>query len=172
MQHASRIESTAMHLYEQAAETWQINTPGLEQILRWAAMLHEIGLSVSHSRYQFHGAYLIEHSDLPGFNRQEQAELATVISLHRRKLQQINLEKHPYPGQVQLLHISLILRLAVVLHRSRSEHPAPELKLRINRQSYTLVFPGGWLEQHPLTKADLKQEAEYVRIAGYRFEYR
>jgi exopolyphosphatase/guanosine-5'-triphosphate,3'-diphosphate pyrophosphatase len=172
MQHASRVESTAMHLYEQAAEAWQINKPGLEQILRWAAMLHEIGLSVSHSRYQFHGAYLVEHSDLPGFNRQEQAEVATIISLHRRKLQQSLLERHSFPRQAQLLHLILILRLAVVMHRSRSEQAAPGLRIKIDKQVYGLIFPKDWLERHPLTKADLKQESEYVKIMGYRFEYR
>jgi exopolyphosphatase/guanosine-5'-triphosphate,3'-diphosphate pyrophosphatase len=30
------------------------------------------------------------------------------------------------------------------------------------------VFPKGWLEQHPLTAADLEQETEYLRVAGFR----
>ncbi|MBN1379542.1 MAG: Ppx/GppA family phosphatase [Gammaproteobacteria bacterium] len=172
MQHASRVESTALHIYAQVAETWQINQPDLKQMLSWAAMLHELGLSISHSRYQFHGAYLIEHSDLPGFNRQEQAEVATVIRLHRRKLHQEYLETHPFTRQSRLLHLIIVLRLAVVLHRSRSEQAAPELKIKINQQNISLIFPKGWLGLHPLTKADLKQEAEYLMTIGYHFEYR
>lgn len=172
MQHASRVESTAMHLYDQVAETWQINQTGLQQILHWAALLHELGLAISHSRYQLHGAYIIEHSDLPGFNRQEQTEVATVMRLHRRKLRLEFLENHAYSRQSQLLHIILILRLAVVLHRSRSEAAAPEIKTELFKQRYRLIFPDGWLNQHPLTKEDLKQEANYVKTAGYWFEYR
>ena len=172
MQHASRVESTAMHIYQQVAKTWQIDQPGWQQLLQWAAMLHEIGLSISHSRYQLHGAYLIEHSDLPGFNRQEQAEVATLISLHRRKLQQTVLEKHAFSRQAPLLHLALILRLAVVLHRSRSDHAAPEMKMNVNGPRYRLAFPEGWLNEHPLTKADLKLEAELVSVVGYRFLFK
>jgi exopolyphosphatase/guanosine-5'-triphosphate,3'-diphosphate pyrophosphatase len=30
------------------------------------------------------------------------------------------------------------------------------------------MFPKGWLEAHPLTAADLEQEAEFLRGAGFR----
>ena len=171
MQHASRVESTVVHFYDQVAEQWRLNQAGSKSTLRWAALLHELGLAISHSRYQLHGAYLIEHSDLPGFNRQEQAEVASVIRLHRRKLQQPFIERHPFPRQSVLLRLVLILRLAVVLHRSRSEQALPAIKLEVYQQRYRLVFPDNWLAQHPLTKADLKQEAEYVKSVGYRLEF-
>jgi exopolyphosphatase/guanosine-5'-triphosphate,3'-diphosphate pyrophosphatase len=56
------------------------------QWLCWAARLHEIGLSISHSHYQKHGAYLIDNLDMPGFSQGEQALLAALIRGHRRKL--------------------------------------------------------------------------------------
>ena len=171
MQHASRIESTANHLFDQVADRWRLNQSGIKSTLCWAALLHELGLAISHSRYQLHGAYLIEHSDLPGFNRQEQAEVATVIRLHRRKLHLTFLEQHPFARQAVLLRLILILRLAVVLHRSRNEQPAPDMKIEVFQQRYRLIFPENWLTQHPLTKADLRQEAEFVKAAGYRFEF-
>ena len=171
MPHASRVESTAIHLYDQVTEQWRLNQAGSKSTLRWAALLHELGLAISHSRYQLHGAYLIEHSDMPGFNRQEQAEVASVIRLHRRKLQQSLLDCHPYSRRSVLLRLVLILRLAVVLHRSRSEQALPVIKLEVYQQRYRLVFPENWLTQHPLTKADLKQEADYVKTIGYRLEF-
>ena len=35
-------------------------------------------------------------------------------------------------------------------------------------RSLEAVFPKGWLEAHPLTAADLEQEVEYLRVAGFR----
>jgi exopolyphosphatase/guanosine-5'-triphosphate,3'-diphosphate pyrophosphatase len=34
-----------------------------------------------------------------------------------------------------------------------------------------LGFEGGWLERNPLTRADLEQEAEYLKAAGYQLEF-
>ena len=31
--------------------------------------LHEVGFAISHSDYHKHAAYLIQHSDMPGFRR-------------------------------------------------------------------------------------------------------
>src|SRR4051812_41042843 len=55
---AERVEGTAVKFLEQVEENWPLGDPACEQILRWAARLHEIGLDVAHSGYHRHGAYL------------------------------------------------------------------------------------------------------------------
>ena len=35
-------------------------------------------------------------------------------------------------------------------------------------RSLTIEFPRGWLQDHPLTIADLQQEVEYWKAIGYR----
>ena len=57
-----------------------------EDLLRWAAQTHEIGLAVTHSRYQQHSAYLLRHSELPGFSSREQSLLSRIVLSHRRKI--------------------------------------------------------------------------------------
>lgn len=167
MQHASRVESTAVRLYRQVAPAWNLEGERPESRLRRAAQLHEIGLAVSHSRYQLHGGYLIEHSDLPGFNRREQTEIAALIRLHRRKLRLEHLDEFEPEHRQQLLRLAVVLRLAVILHRSRNEaNPAPEVTLSADEQSLELRFPDGWLAEHPLTEADLAQEARYQHTVG------
>src|SRR3546814_8346115 len=49
------------------------------RMLAWAARIHEIGLAIAHSQHHVHGAYLIEHSDIAGFSRQEQKMLSVLI---------------------------------------------------------------------------------------------
>jgi len=59
----------------------------------------------------------------------------------------------------------------VVLHRSRSRQALPPLQLRADGQQLELRFPPGWLEEHPLTRADLEVEAEYLNQADFRLEF-
>ena len=70
----------------QTTGEWQLDEPFAELVLSWAARLHEIGLDVSHSHYHKHGAYLLEHADMPGFPQDEQRILAAVVGAHRRKV--------------------------------------------------------------------------------------
>jgi hypothetical protein len=34
-----------------------------------------------------------------------------------------------------------------------------------------LMFPGGWLDDNPLTIADLQREQEYLKSIGYELEF-
>src|SRR5258708_35433851 len=54
--------------------------------LGWSAALHEIGLSISHSAYHKHSAYIASHADMPGFSRTDQARLAGLVLGHVGKL--------------------------------------------------------------------------------------
>jgi exopolyphosphatase/guanosine-5'-triphosphate,3'-diphosphate pyrophosphatase len=65
----------------------------------------------------------------------------------------------------------VLLRLAVVLHRGRSRQPLPPLSLEVNARRVALRFPSGWLDEHPLTRADLEAEARYLKKAGFRLEF-
>ncbi|KDS02508.1 exopolyphosphatase, partial [Salmonella enterica subsp. enterica serovar Heidelberg str. RI-11-014316] len=54
--------------------------------LRWAAMLHEVGLNINHSGLHRHSAYILQHSDLPGFNQEQQMMMATLVRYHRKAI--------------------------------------------------------------------------------------
>ena len=82
---AERVESTAVDFLAQVEGVWPLTDPAIEQILRWAARLHEIGLDVAHSGYHRHGAYLLANADMAGFPREEQKLLAIMVGSHRRK---------------------------------------------------------------------------------------
>jgi len=134
--------------------------------------LHEAGLAISHSGYHKHGAYLLANSDMTGFSRQEQAVLAALVLMHRRKLRRDTLEKLHDPEMVW--RMAVLLRLAVLLHHSRSAEPLPPFTLayKPEKQRFRLRFPEGWLEQHPLTRADLKDEARCLKAAGLSLKVR
>lgn len=163
---AQRVCDTAMDFLGQVATTWGLEAEEFTDALRWGAQLHEVGLSVSHSQFHKHGAYLIENSDLAGFSRQTQQVLATLVRAHRRKVPMAALEALPQEDQASTLKLCLLLRLAARLHHARSDAPLPGLVLEGADQQLALRFPEGWLAEHPLTQADLEQEQEYFAGAG------
>jgi exopolyphosphatase/guanosine-5'-triphosphate,3'-diphosphate pyrophosphatase len=165
---AERVERTARHLLAQVADEWQLDDPLAEQLLAWAARLHEIGLDVSHSRYHQHGAYLLEHADMPGFPREEQRLLSRLVGGHRRKLSIEGFDKLLPPWDRRVLNLIVLLRLAVLLHRGRGRAPLPEVTLVPKGRTLEIRFPMRWLREHPLTVADLSQEIDLLRAVDFR----
>ncbi len=64
--------------------------------------------------------------------------------------------------------MTFLLRIAVLLHRGRSSVALPEIRLASRGDSLELRFPPGWLDDHPLTVADLQIEIEHLKSVGFR----
>jgi exopolyphosphatase/guanosine-5'-triphosphate,3'-diphosphate pyrophosphatase len=165
---AQRVEDTAMDLLSQVREAWSLEDPLAALTLRWAARLHEIGLDVAHSGYHRHGAYLLENADMPGFAHEEQRLLARLVGLHRRKPALEGLEDLIPPWDRLALPLAVILRLAVLLHRGRSETALPALHLSGSARNPELRLKLRSLKERPLTAADLQQEIDYLRLVRLR----
>jgi exopolyphosphatase / guanosine-5'-triphosphate,3'-diphosphate pyrophosphatase len=165
---AERVEASALDFLRQTAGEWQLSEPFAELVLSWAARLHEIGLDVSHSHYHKHGAYLLEHADMPGFPQEEQRILAAVVGAHRRKVNVQSLHDLTPPWHIKAEYLIVLLRLAVLLHRGRSATALPKLELHAKGRSLEIVFPKGWLDAHPLTATDLENEIEYLKASNFR----
>jgi exopolyphosphatase/guanosine-5'-triphosphate,3'-diphosphate pyrophosphatase len=166
---SERVARTAGHLAPQVARLWSFDAEAL-QMLAWASRLHEIGLAVAHNQYHKHGAYIVEHADLPGFSQQEQQLLAVLIRGHRRKFPMEVFELLPAAQRDTAVRLCLILRLAVLLHRARQDIEPGQVRLRVTPKVLRLRFARGWLRQHPLTVADLQQEAVFLKAAGVRLD--
>ena len=167
---AARVEATALAALEQTAEAWKLQDIEYRELLSWAARTHEIGLAVAHSQFHKHSAYLLQHSDLPGFTRPEQQQLAFLVRGHRRKFPKDEFRNLPPALKASCRYLCLLLRLAVLLHRSRSKARLPAFRLNVDGHRIELALPPGWLDQHPLTRADLEQEAGYLRNIDFKLK--
>jgi exopolyphosphatase/guanosine-5'-triphosphate,3'-diphosphate pyrophosphatase len=170
LEQAARVESTAVALLDQVARAWQLSDKRFRQLLVWAARLHEVGLDIAHARYHHHGGYLIANSDLPGFVRLEQQLIACLVTLHRRKLDDPFLDELPTSWRAPMFKLVVLLRLATLLNRSRSPSDLPPISLSTGKDSLELKFPQRWLDDNPLTAADLEQEIEWLRARGFELE--
>ena len=169
---AGRVETTAVQLLRQVAVPWGLQGEENERLLCWAADLHEIGLSVSHSQYHKHGGYLLTYLDMPGFATGEQQRLAALVRGHRRKVPLAEWQKLPAAQLPRVLRLCVLLRIACVLHRRRSEEAVCRVEAAVENGALRLRFAPGWLEAHALTLADLEQEAIYLKAANIKLKFK
>lgn len=169
-EHASNIAATAEKILYAVADSWELQDDYFMALLKWAAQLHEIGLTIAHNDYHNHSAYLANNSDLPGFSMQEQQFLALLIKSHRQKMHLDSFDILPNQFIQPAIRLAIILRLAVILHRSHTVNAIPEIKFLAEKNKLTMIFPQDWLAQRALTFADLQKEMKMLKAVGYQLE--
>lgn len=159
----------AQHVAHTVEFLWHQLFPGVQQapaLLRWAAQLHEVGCRIHRDNYHHHSAYILTHSQLPGFTVPEQEHLTQLVLGHRGKLRKMQEWMQSTDNALQLL----CLRLAVVLCNTRR---APDIQgLRLARQGTRLHLqtPAGWSKRFPLSAQLLREEAGAISKSGWLLE--
>ncbi|MGH8031771.1 MAG: exopolyphosphatase [Luteimonas sp.] len=162
---AARVETTALALFDQVAPAWSLNTDD-RRMLGWAARVHEVGLVIAHSQYHVHGAYVLEHSDIAGFSRQDQQFLAALVRTHRRRIPKSAFDALPDRLLAAVQRSAAVLRLAVLLHRAHEAEAIPQLAAAAEGQGIALALSKRWLDSRPLLKMDLDVEADNLAALG------
>ncbi|HZJ92023.1 MAG TPA: exopolyphosphatase [Thiopseudomonas sp.] len=169
IEHAQKVECKALEALEQVAQDWDLQEDWHSDMLSWAARVHEVGLDIAHYHFHKHGAYLVEHSDLSGFSRQDQQMLALLVRGHRRNIPKERFTEFGQDGQ-QLLRLCILLRFAILLHHIRGTQAVPDLQLTAKDNSLHICFPQDWLDNNPLTLADFNKEAGWLLRIGFTLD--
>lgn len=162
--HAGRVEQLALDLFQQIAGAAKLDIEAQQQMLRWAARLHEVGLAIAHSGYHKHSEYILRNADMPGFSRMEQVQLGLVVLGHRGGLKKMQ----GLLGSPERLLPALALRLAALFFRSRLGVTPPDIRLTAAGQRIEVALDEGWLAAHPLTAAALETEVVEWKSVGMR----
>ncbi len=165
---AARVRRKALEIYAQLRPQDDLGQSPAAQFLGWAACLHEIGISVAHSSYHKHSAYILGNADMPGFSKRDQALLARLVLAHRGKIERV---QSLTPDSPEWLLI-FCMRLAAVLHRARDDGPVPEIGVRVTPHGFELQIEREWLSGAPLTAAVLDEEATQWANVGIEFRLR
>ena len=150
-----RVERTAMAMLGQLI---RVDSPAHEsdvRLLRWAVALHEIGISIAHGGFHKHGAYIVRYADMPGFSKMDQERLALLLLGQRGKLEKLPLA----PAGDSFWRLVFCIRMAVLLHRPRDDHPMPLFFVRQLGLGFQIELPADWLPANPLSAAALADEA-------------
>lgn len=159
-------------------------------LLDWTASLHEIGISVAHSGYHKHTAYILANADMPGFSKKEQAQLSMLALAQRGNLAKLKERRRDarVPAKTAPAHtphelriigdfgtdmdtatdyaLVMSMRLAVLLHRNRSDIELPKLQCSFSGTKFYLTLEADWLAQNPLTEAALQDEVKQWKALG------
>ncbi|MDE2366287.1 MAG: exopolyphosphatase [Betaproteobacteria bacterium] len=160
---AGRVETLALSLGKQLLKDAAGEAEESLHILSWTARLHEVGISVAHSGYHKHSAYILGNADMPGFSRREQERLSALALAHRGTVIKAR-DCITNPTDVGLL---FALRLATLFHRCRSDIQLPRLEVRWDNLEFMLFIDPGWLKRNPLTDTALSSEIEQWATLGF-----
>ncbi len=172
-EHSERIQKTADTILNQLDSSCLAKNKRkiMTQFLTWGISLHGIGRDIAHSQYHKHGAYIIEHGDLAGFSRQDQHLLATIVKTHRKRFSRSRFKALPAPWNQDAPILTIILRLAILMHRNRHTHATPEFSMTIDENEIDLTFADDLLDNAPLTRTDLEIEAKYLEAADFTLTF-
>jgi exopolyphosphatase/guanosine-5'-triphosphate,3'-diphosphate pyrophosphatase len=162
VEQAARVERLALELLRQFSGDLRADPRYPLHLLAWAARLHEIGLTVAHSGYHKHSAYILTYADMPGFSKMEQAHLSLLVLAHRGTMEKMK-------GQItNSLDLAMVmaLRLAVLFYRSRADTQLPALEAHCDGRAFALRLDPAWVQASPLTAAALKEEAREWKKLG------
>ncbi|BBQ25399.1 MULTISPECIES: exopolyphosphatase [Aeromonas] len=164
---ATRVERSVLSLFDVLSGPWEMPEEPYRAILGWAARLHEIGLAINYSGIHKHSAYILQNTDLPGFNQDDQALLAALVRFHRKGLKLSELPALPNHDEQTVLRCIRILRLAVAAHHRRQDNLLPEWNVQAAGDQLVVTLPLDWCDENKLLMQNLEKEHRYCHEQGW-----
>jgi exopolyphosphatase/guanosine-5'-triphosphate,3'-diphosphate pyrophosphatase len=160
---ARRVGALAQSIYRKLTADERSPNEHAPTYIAWAAKLHEIGISVAYSGYHKHSAYILEKADMPGFSRDEQAQLSLLVLAHRRSLKKV----YAHLDEAVDWRSVLALRLAALFYRGRADISLPAFQAKAQGLKYRLGVDMDWLIRNPLTATALYEETKEWEKIGF-----
>lgn len=173
LDHAVCVRLQATELFLQVHDTLGIKKNSeLLSLLQWAALLHEVGLNISFRGFHRHSAYILQHTNMPGFNSEQQLVIATLARFQCKSLRLNEMPEFNLFDKNHLLELIKILRLAIILNGQRNNELLPEILLKVEDKLWMLSCVNGqWLEDNKCLHADLLAEQERWLSAGWQLKF-
>ncbi len=164
LNHADNVRKQANNLLKQLLTKSDLEkNKELTDLLGWSALLHEVGLSITYQAFHRHSAYILRHTNMPGFNQEQQLVISTLARFQRKALKLTEMPEFNLFKKKQIIPLIRILRLAIVLNGQRNEGPVPDISLVIDDDDCWKLecVQNNWLDENKLLAADLATEQEY-----------
>jgi exopolyphosphatase/guanosine-5'-triphosphate,3'-diphosphate pyrophosphatase len=120
IRHGRQVAKLALAIFDQTSAAHELG--GRErEFLEAAALLHEIGLFVSHDQHHRHSYYIVRNAELMGFTEDEKEIIANIARYHRKSHPKLKHEGYATlseDDQETVKTLAGILRIADGLDRS------------------------------------------------------
>ena len=173
LEHAARVKGQALEFIHQLQDSLGVKKKSqLFDLLSWSALLHEVGLSISFQGFHRHSAYILKHTNMPGFNSEQQSVMATLARFQRKSLKLQEMPEFNLFKKKQVIGLIRILRLAILLNGQRNDAPLLDIKIDlVDKDHWKLSCDNPeWLTENKLLAADLAQEQELWEQADWQLE--
>jgi exopolyphosphatase/guanosine-5'-triphosphate,3'-diphosphate pyrophosphatase len=143
--HVEHVAELSLQMFDSLAASGLLDPASGERELLWAAaMLHDVGMTISYDDHHKHSRYLIVSAELPGFDPRERALIAQITRYHRKGAPKLGeMSSFARPGDEKLVaRCSVILRLAEHLERGRDQS-VREVRLHGNGKGVDLHLEAG-----------------------------
>jgi exopolyphosphatase/guanosine-5'-triphosphate,3'-diphosphate pyrophosphatase len=176
LNHAEKVRLQADSFLKQLNSSLNINkNDELASLLGWGALLHEVGLSISYQGFHRHSSYILQYTNMPGFNQEQQLVVSALVRFQRKSLKISELVDFSLFKKKNIIQLIRILRLSILLNGQRNDDKLPVLRLDIDSENtaYWAISSDDkyWLENNTLLHADLVIEREYWHKAGWQLTF-
>ncbi|MHC5114227.1 MAG: Ppx/GppA phosphatase family protein [Planctomycetota bacterium] len=126
--HSEHVTTLCLQIYDQLVAQLpelpgNVRKKSARELLKAAAILHDVGYYINYTRHHRHSYHLIMHSELVGFGHRELEVIAHVARYHRRahpKKSHPTFQRLSTADQCLVRHLASILRIADGLDRSHA----------------------------------------------------
>ncbi|MEY4228587.1 MAG: hypothetical protein RLZ84_1179, partial [Actinomycetota bacterium] len=136
--HSRHVAQLALQMLDQLVDVLDVSDDR-RFLLESAALLSNVGLSVSHSKHHLHSYYIIKHADLPGFREHDVELIAQIARYHRKSKPKMSHEPFANLDDADrhtVRALAAVLRIAIGLDRS---YDARVDEVRIRRKGSKLT---------------------------------
>jgi exopolyphosphatase/guanosine-5'-triphosphate,3'-diphosphate pyrophosphatase len=162
--HCDHVAKLGLQIFDGLRTRYQLPSAGRD-VLQAAALLHDIGYLISHSKHHKHTYHLIMHGELPAFAPHEIELIANVARYHRRAFPK---KSHPNLARITgderrlIARLSGILRIADGLDRTHSSSVLG-VKARVLRSRLRLEIEASTAPD--VERADAERKSDLFRKA-------
>jgi exopolyphosphatase/guanosine-5'-triphosphate,3'-diphosphate pyrophosphatase len=157
--HSAHVAALSGQMFDSLVQAGLIEPQAAERELLWAAaMLHDVGMTISYDDHHKHSQYLIASAELPGFDPRERALIAQISRYHRKGNPKLgDMAGLARPADEELVErCSVIVRLAEHLERGRDQSVkrvrlwvnGDGVDLHLEADGAELVLPRWSIERH------------------------
>ncbi|MFZ5631046.1 MAG: HD domain-containing protein [Spirochaetota bacterium] len=118
--HSEHVAALSVQLFDLFAELHRLPVE-TRDLLKAAAMLHDIGKFIDYSQHHKHALYILSNMNLPGYDNDERDIIAHTARYHRKsnpKASHLEFQRLSGRKQDVIIKLSVLLRIADSLDRS------------------------------------------------------
>lgn len=132
------------------------------QYLSWAAYLHEIGITINRKKRQKHAQYIIENTEMPGFNDEQRDIICALVRYHRGEIKADHLTH--LADSEKVFKMIQLFRLAIILTRNQSSMEPASVAIHYQDNTLVMAINSTILQQSELMATLEKESGQTAKL--------